>query len=240
MECNKKHKAKRPSFGTRLLLRSSRGRRVDGLWIGSLDDDAEPVLHRVEEALNLIKAYDPLRYKRLIRDLERIWVTMIPGGFGNFDESIWACVLDRRHVLSEKISLERIAAWIVHEATHARLRRCGIGYDGKELRARVEAVCFRRERAFAAKLPNGNELSELADRYLEFYGDREQWTMRRSIGGTKRAPPNLRNTWACPTGHSGLPDQFACCARKLRRLASSLSAKLLATFLGQLSRNTFR
>jgi hypothetical protein len=56
------------------------------------------------------------------------------------------------------------------------LSRCGIGYDRKELRARVEAVCFRRERAFAAKLPNGELGVARIDRYLKFYADPEHWT----------------------------------------------------------------
>lgn len=215
MECSRKHK--RPSFSTRLLLRTSCGRRVDGLWIGSLDDDAEPVLHRVEEALNLIKVYDPLRYQRLIRDLERIWVTLIPGALASFDETVWACMLDRRHVLSKDVSVERIAASIVHEATHARLRRCGIGYDGKELRARVEAVCFRRERAFAAKLPNGNEVSHVADRYLEFYADRGQWTDEAFDRRYEKGAAEL-------TQYLGLPNWVLRITRPIRLLRAKFAA----------------
>jgi hypothetical protein len=56
---------------------------------------------------------------------------------------------------------EVIAATIVHKATHARLCRCGIGYD-EIVRGRVEAVCFRREFAFARKLPNGDHVRERA------------------------------------------------------------------------------
>src|SRR5262249_5718763 len=48
-----------------------------------------------------------------------------------------------------------------HEATHARLWHCRIGYD-ERLRARVEATCFRRELALAAKLPNGERVREHA------------------------------------------------------------------------------
>ena len=54
-----------------------------------------------------------------------------------------------------------IAATIVHEATHARLLKCGIGYE-ETLRDRVEAVCYRRELAFARKLPNGERVREHA------------------------------------------------------------------------------
>lgn len=160
---------------TRLMLRSSASRRVDGLWIGSFDDKPEAGLNRVEEALNLIKTYDRLRYDRLVRDLERIWVILIPGGLASFDSSIWACKLDPRHVLDETKPLSWIAASIVHEATHARLWRCGIGYQ-EELRSRVETVCFGRERAFAAKLPKAEELVEQADRKLAAYTNQEYWS----------------------------------------------------------------
>jgi len=71
------------------------------------------------------------------------------------------CELDERFVLAETSSPDLVAAAIVHEATHARLWRRGIGYD-EMLRARVEAACFRRELAFAARLPNGERVREQA------------------------------------------------------------------------------
>jgi hypothetical protein len=167
----------RPDLVTRLMLRWSLSRQVDGLWIGSFDDKeaAEADLDRVEAALNLIKTYDPQRYRRLLRDLDRVWVLPIAEGLASFNCSIWACNLDPRHVRDEAKSPERIAASIVHEATHARLRRCGIGYP-QELRTRVEAVCFRRERAFAARLPNGEPIREQADQSPAAYAGQDYWT----------------------------------------------------------------
>jgi len=171
----KKHQDKRPHFMTRFMLRWSVGRRIDGLWVGSFEDKPEPGLRRAEEALSVIKTYDRRLYQRLIRDLERIWVQVTPGGLAHFDSSIWACVLDPRYVLDETKSSEEIASTIVHEATHARLWRRGIGYQ-EELRSRVEAACFRRERAFAAKLPNGAKIRDQADRYLAAYASQDYWT----------------------------------------------------------------
>jgi hypothetical protein len=160
----------------RLELRFSTGWRIDGLWVGvAFSFEPEPILRRIEEALRLIQNYDRLRYNRLIRDLERIWVRDVPGAFGSFDHSLHACSLDREFVLAEKSSAEVIAATIVHEATHARLDRCGISYEEK-LRPRVEAACFRREMAFAAKLPNGEQVREQAVRKLEFYSTQDYWT----------------------------------------------------------------
>jgi hypothetical protein len=129
----------------------------------------------VEKALSLIKTYDRRRYDRLLRDLERVCIRAIPIGIGNYSASINGCELDTRFFLAETTSPEVIASTIVHEASHARLRRCGIGYE-QDLRARVEAVCFRREIVFAAKLPNGQEVRELAERSLDFYSADEYWT----------------------------------------------------------------
>jgi hypothetical protein len=155
----------------------SSSRQIDGLWISSWDDGdaAKADLDRVEEALRVIKTHDPQRYGRLLLDLERIWVRLVVEGVACFESSIWACVIDPRHLRDEGSSPERIAATIVHEATHARLWRCGIGYP-EALRASVEAVCFRRERAFAAKLPNGEQIRDQAERKLEAYADQDYWT----------------------------------------------------------------
>jgi hypothetical protein len=158
------------------MLWLSTSRQIDGLWVGCYyKDDAGASLRHVEDALHLIKAYDPRRYGRLLRDLERIWVLLIVGGIGHFDGLLWACVLDPRFVLNETRTTEQIAATIVHEATHARLWRCGFRYS-KEARPRIEAICFRRERAFATKLPNGEQVQEDADSRLKGYASQEYWT----------------------------------------------------------------
>ena len=130
------------------------GRRIDGLWIGAMKDKGWPDLDRVEEALRLIKTHDRIRYNRLVRDLERVWVRLLPASAASFNPALKACQIDERFVRAETTSPELIASTIVHEGTHARLMRCGIGYE-EEIRPRVEAVCVRREMAFAAKLPNG-------------------------------------------------------------------------------------
>src|SRR5262245_2116898 len=148
---------------------SSPKKLVDGLWIGvgghSQGQD-ERLLARVEEALFLIKRYDRLRYDRLSCNVRRVWVHTLPYGLGTYNEALAACELDARFVLDETTSPELIAATIVHEATHLRLLRCGIGYE-QAVRARVEAVCFRRELAFAAKLPDGDQVKQIAERGLE-------------------------------------------------------------------------
>ena len=136
-------------------------RYIDGLWVGGLEATS-PAWSRLEQALQLIKAHDPRRYRRLLRDLERVWVRLLVEGLGSFNQALSACQLDERFLLAETTSPEEVAAAIVHEATHARLMRCGIGYR-EDLRARVEAVCSRRELAFAARLPNSGTVRQQAE-----------------------------------------------------------------------------
>ncbi len=166
---NERHKPPRasPRIVDRMELAMSMGRHLDGIWIGSWRDRPED-LTRVEGALLLIKQYSPLDYARIFRELERIWVHLSFYGLGEYRHSLKACVLDERYVADAATTVEQIASTIVHEATHARLERYGIGYK-EELRTRIEAICFRRELAFAVRLPDSAELQQGIARYLEWY-----------------------------------------------------------------------
>jgi fructose-1,6-bisphosphatase/sedoheptulose 1,7-bisphosphatase-like protein len=100
-----------------MLRLSIRSKRVDGLWVGVWDEraDTELVWRRLEGALSLIKTYDRVRYERLVRDIERVWVCLIPSGdLAVYNESICTCQLDTRFVLSETSAPEVVASAIVH------------------------------------------------------------------------------------------------------------------------------
>ena len=129
---------------------------MDGLWVGA-EQGGERGLRRAEEALDIIKQHDRHRYNRIRGDIERVWVRVIPGALARFNEALSACELDARFVLDEASPLEVIAAAIVHEATHARIARCGIAYE-EDKRHRIEAICIRRELAFAARLHDGEQV----------------------------------------------------------------------------------
>lgn len=155
-------------------MRLSTSKQIGGMWIGTLGfGQSEIILRRVEEALALIRAFDPVRYNRITSDLERVWVRPIPVYLGQFNASLNACELDIDFILDEASSPEQIAATIVHEATHARLERHG--YEEK-LRPRVEAICLRREMAFAAKLPDGEHVRENAEGTLAACETEDYWT----------------------------------------------------------------
>jgi hypothetical protein len=166
---NKRHRPPRasPSIADRIQLAMSVGRQLDGIWVGSWR--GEPTdLARVEAALLLVKHHSPLNYARILRELERIWVYLLPQSLGEYRASLRACLLDERYIADPATSLEQIGSAIVHEATHARLDRYGIQYR-QEQRTRIEAICFRRELAFAARLPNGAELQQELERSLDWH-----------------------------------------------------------------------
>jgi len=144
----------RPKLSDRFLLRISDGRLVDGLWIGVsnvTDSDSASILGRVKEALRTIRTYDPRRYGRLRRDLQRIWVRLqIAGNTGLYNFDLGACELDPRYVLRADVTPSDMASVIVHEATHARLY--GLGFS-EPLRNRIEAACRKQEHAFSEHLP---------------------------------------------------------------------------------------
>jgi hypothetical protein len=149
----------RPSLVDKIELWFSKGRVIDGLWVGSFQSDAEPALLRVEAALRLIEHFSPLHYRRIKTSLSRIWVQLFPYGAACYRHSLNACLLDERVVASETTTLEWIASAIVHEATHARLEKRGIRYD-ETVRHRIERICVRRELDFVRHLPGADALLE--------------------------------------------------------------------------------
>jgi hypothetical protein len=137
-------------------MRLSVSQKVDGLWIGVLDDkDGERLIQRVRNAILLIQRYDPLRYRQICASLRRIWMCDLIGNNGQYSRTFNRCDLDLRYVKSA--SLERIAATIVHEATHGHHCLRKIGYP-EPLRHRIELICMRQELAFARTLPDGHAL----------------------------------------------------------------------------------
>jgi hypothetical protein len=171
-----KKPVQKPHAGERWGLWFSTGRSIDGLWVGTSESKPRPGLRRVEDALRLIKDHDPLQYSRVVKNLDRVWVHLVPTYVASYEDRLKACVLDERFVLSEATTLEHIASAIVHEATHARLERWGISYEEKA-RPRIEAVCLRRELNFLAKLPHGEPVREGIARTLEWCaGDHEYFS----------------------------------------------------------------
>lgn len=154
-------KSQKLPWPTRLLVRFSEWRVVDGFAIGTLPhDDAKELLQRAQDSLDAIRLYDPRRYQRLHQHLDKIWVKVQPGGnTGRYNHQLRACELDPRLLLRPGIQPTDVAAVIVHEATHARLHRFGFA---ESLRYRIEALCRKQERMFSEYLPSveGDRLRE--------------------------------------------------------------------------------
>jgi hypothetical protein len=159
---------RKPTTVDRLNFWLSTKRKVDGLLVGSTESKPHPALRRIEDALGLIERHDTLHYSRILRNLEQIWVHLLPDASALYDRSAKACVFDERFVLREKTTLERIASTIVHEAAHARLDGWGVRYDDENKRSQIEAICLRRELNFVAKLQHSEPLREEIERTLEW------------------------------------------------------------------------
>lgn len=139
----------------RLLFRIGRKRLTHGVELAGpvcLPSLAQYALDRVEAAVELIAACDPLRLDRLRRDMPRVLIGVPEVGDACFSPGTGLGVLNLE-VVSQKVTTPaQLALLIVHEATHARLHRAGVEYV-PELRARIERACVRAELAFAERLP---------------------------------------------------------------------------------------
>jgi hypothetical protein len=191
----------RPRIVDRIQLAMSIGRHLDGIWIGSWRGRPED-LTRVEGALLLIKQHSPLDYARIARELERVWVYLLPHGLGEYKLSLKACLLDERYVADPATSIEQIACTIVHEATHAWLERYGIGYK-EEQRAKIEAICFRRELALQLACPTAPNCRRiLHDVWSGIRPIRSSSAMLTFKRLTRRVELKRCVTWGAQTGSS--------------------------------------
>jgi ankyrin repeat protein len=162
-------RAKQRAWGRRLVFALSSRRSFYDLTVGVLwlsDDQRMRAFSILERALKLIADHDPRRFRIMTRDLKRILVGLFPGARGRYVAALDLCLLDSEFVLSPETTPAKVACVIVHEATHARLRRLGFGYTESE-RTRIERTCERAEVAFACKLSDADGLLDEARKELE-------------------------------------------------------------------------
>jgi hypothetical protein len=140
----------------------------DGIAICVLKDDADVVRQRIVDALGLLKRIDTETFSRVRRDLAGgIKVESHLQNRAQFNPRSFACEFEWA-MLTGEIETEEIALTIVHEAAHARLWRLGVPYT-EDLRPRVEAICIRREVAFARKLPDGKDWADWVERGIKSF-----------------------------------------------------------------------
>lgn len=134
---------------------SSEWRNVEGVRVGVVVPagmNEEACYKRIETALQLINRTVPYRAARLRRDMRGIlcFGTGRDASLGAYVPLYRICLVDPRHVVDAVVEAQDLARTILHEATHARLHRCGFP-EAVVGSKRVEAVCERAERDFDRK-----------------------------------------------------------------------------------------
>jgi len=109
------------------------------------------VLERLDEALGLIEATQPWRFRHLQRDLRGIWVVRYPTR-GAYFPADRACLTELTFLARRDITAATVASSILHEGVHARVDRCGVRPESRDI-AREERLCRRAELAFGQALP---------------------------------------------------------------------------------------
>ncbi len=132
-------------------------RTLTGLsvWSAADHDDDDVLFEKAEAALRLLARVDPMRHRRVLRFVRRIIITGTSRAL--YTPDLKACVLGYPQLLSD--APERVAAAIVHESVHARLRGVGIPVAPERI-AREERLCVRESLAFLDKTPAGREEAE--------------------------------------------------------------------------------
>jgi hypothetical protein len=112
---------------------------------------------KIQGALALVAEYQPMRLRRLQRDLAEIRVRPQPTHRASFYRESRSCVLDLFFV--DTFTEAMIASSIVHEGMHARIQAAGV--TGVSM-PREERACRRAELRFGIAIPGGEEVAERA------------------------------------------------------------------------------
>jgi hypothetical protein len=162
-----------PERGLFLIARKRTVRGIKVGLVGHSGERREVLYGKLSAALDLLHQHVPRCLARLRSDTTSILLFGSTGALGGWLPGARLIRLNETYASAPSTSPADIASIILHEATHARLDRLGFEYR-PERRARIEAVCFRRELAFARRLPDGEELAARARRQL--MRDPAYWT----------------------------------------------------------------
>lgn len=153
-----------PSLRTAVAL--SERAKVEGFEVADLrvGQHDSALMERVAGVIRFVVLTDPRRARRMSRDVRRVVLMDLGGAGGSYLAEIDACALDPNQVREQPI--EATAVVLVHEATHARIRKAGIQYDAA-MRGRIEEICVKEEMAFARRFANGAAYIASARQALE-------------------------------------------------------------------------
>ena len=145
----------------RFLFETAEAREVHGITVAVANNGAhaptEEVFAAAERALALIARHQPLVLARMQRDLSRIWIFRYAVNRGLYDPRTRTCITDTSFVVG--FPPEIVASTLVHEATHARIRRAVRRWP-KDAAEKEERICRRAELRLARALPDGAAVTE--------------------------------------------------------------------------------
>ena len=139
----------------RCLHRTGKRKHTFGIEIGAPrwpTSVRELALARLMQAVSLIATRDPVRLAGMKRRATRVFAGVTQASDASYDSNLNRILISLETVCQHNLTTERLALLLVHEATHARLSRCGIQYSAP-LRNRIERACVRAELSFAQRLP---------------------------------------------------------------------------------------
>lgn len=116
-----------------------------------VDIQTDAVATKLKDAFELIERCDPRMLRRIRRDIARFWVVRYPTR-GAYFPAQRVCMIELTFLASADFSPAQIAACIIHEGAHARLRAAGVK-TATLPRGREERFCRKAELVFAASLP---------------------------------------------------------------------------------------
>ena len=115
------------------------------------------VLERLDDALALIEAWAPVRFRHLQRDLDAILVARFACRGAFFPEQR-TCLTELTFLARRDIPPSVVASSILHEGVHARCHAFRMHMGGRATQddlAREERLCRRAELHFGRALPPG-------------------------------------------------------------------------------------
>lgn len=124
------------------------------------------VFEELSAALHLIREYSPEKFSAMQKDISVIFVHGYLRPPAQYVPKQNMIQLNERYILDPRSSRGSLACVLIHEAQHARLFRLGFGYDQTN-RIRIERLCFRAERSFARRLPDGRNLVSEVQAFLD-------------------------------------------------------------------------
>ncbi len=121
-------------------------------------DTARDIFAECEAGLRLLAKFDGRQFRHMQRNISQIGVSPTVSSY--YEPALRGIFLSPRVVDAGWPGL--LAATLIHESTHARLRRLSWSSYNRD-RMRHERVCFRAQSDLLAKLPADVKLQEMVE-----------------------------------------------------------------------------